>query len=230
MAEKLLDNLPDVIEVDSTILKKKAGRKGTVADRRKSAPVKGKVAGRRNHFTEKEKLNAVCVFAVAGNSRRVAEITGIPEGTIRSWKTTEWWHDAINRIHTEQDEELNTKLTKLIDNAVAGVNDRIENGDYIYDARKGVLVRKPVSAKDLTVVTAIAVDKRQLLRGQPTQRVERITQDQRLNELAERFKQFSQAREVVQELEEEEVEYIEVEVEDDYEDGETINEMFSEEA
>lgn len=221
--------IPEKIVVDESVLKPKRGRKGTIAERRKSQPVQGKVKGRRNHFTDEEKLNAVCVFAVAGNSRRVAEITGIPEGTIRSWKTTEWWNEAMSRILVEQDEELNTKLTKLIDKAVDSVNDRLENGDFIYDSKKGTLVRKPVSAKDLTVVTAIAVDKRQLLRGQPTSRIEKISQEERLLSLAKKFEEFdkfSKAKQVEQAQEEPEL--IEVEEEEWEDEPLTINEMFEE--
>jgi hypothetical protein len=226
---EILDKLPETIVVDESILKKKRGRKGTIAERRKSQPVKGKVKGRRNHFTEEEKLNAVCVFAVSGNSRRTAEITGVPEGTIRSWKTTEWWNQAMGRIMVEQDEELDTKLTKLIDKAVEHVNDRLENGDFIYDTKRGALVRKPVSAKDLTVVTAIAVDKRQLLRGQPTSRVEKVSEEERLRGLADRFKEFDKFSKA-QTIEQEPVEEIEEVEEDEWEDEPlTINEMFSEE-
>lgn len=214
MDSKFIDSLPEVITVTSEILKKKTGRPSTLQQRRKSVPVQGKVRGRRNHFSEKEKMNAVCVFAVSGNSRRVAEITGIPEGTIRSWKATEWWNEILGRIHTEQDEELNTKLTSLVNKAVDAVNDRIDNGDYIYDVKRGELVRKPVNAKDLTVVTAISIDKRELLRGNPTSRIEKISQDERLLALAKQFKQFTLATEIVQEKIEDAS--IEREVEEDH--------------
>lgn len=192
-------DLPEQIKVDSSILTKKTGRKTTVQQRRSnSEPVRGRRAGRRDHYSEKEKLNAVCVFAVAGNSRRVAELTKIPEATIRAWKSTEWWADAMSRIITEQDEELNSKLTKLVDKAVDEVNDRLENGNYVYNPKLDKLVRKPVDAKELAIVTAISIDKRQLLRGQPTSRTETISQDERLKKLSDQFKRFAQAKEVTQ--------------------------------
>lgn len=216
------------IKVDSSILKKKPGRPTTIAARRKSTPVQGKVKGNRKHYTEKEKLNAVCVFAVAGNSRRVAEITNIPEATIRAWKTTEWWNEAIQRIVVEQDEELGTKLTKLVDKAVDAVNDRLENGNYVYNPKLDKLIRKPVDAKELAIVTAISIDKRQLLRGQPTSRTETISQDDKLKRLSEQFKNFVAAKEVVQV--DDSIEVIEAEeVEEEFEDNDlTINEMFTE--
>jgi hypothetical protein len=180
-----------------------------------------------------------CAFAVCGNSRQVAEITKVPEGTIRAWKQTEWWSDIISRIHSEEDEELDTKLTKLVNKAVDHVNDRLDSGDWIYDTKRGELLRKPVSSRDLAIVAAITVDKRQLLRGQPTSRVEKVSHDERLSKLALQFKQFTEAKEVestaqlIEEenldetLREEEYSFEETPQEEESEQP-TINDMFSE--
>lgn len=191
-------------ENDKMSLVKKAGRPTTEELRRKgikTSPKQQRIAGPKNtrdHYTEKQKMQALCAFAVCGNSRRVAEMTGIPEGTIRAWKSTEWWFEAMTRVHQEEDEQLDVKLTALIDKAVDKVNDSLDNGDWIYDIKRGKLVRKPMSGKDTAIITAITLDKRQLLRGQPTSRVEKVSQDERLLRLAEQFKNFSKAKEVVQ--------------------------------
>jgi transposase-like protein len=224
-----IEDLPESIVVDSTILKKKRGRKTDIERRRNSTPVQGKVKGKRTHFTDKEKLRAVSTYAVAGNSRRVAEITGIPEGTIRSWKSTDWWHEAMQKIVVEQDDELGTKLTNLVNKAVDEVNDRLENGNYVYNPKLDKLIRKPVDAKELAIVTAISIDKRQLLRGLPTSRTENVSQTDRLTKLQEQFKQFVTAKEVKQ-VDGELIVNVEVFDEDEIEEAEplTINELFSE--
>lgn len=204
-------HIPDVIKINpEDFNKKKAGRPTTEVYRRnhrKELAKAGKAIGQRASYSDKEKMNAACSFAVCGNSRRVAEITGVPEGTIRAWKTTEWWEEIQSRIIKEQDEELDTKLTKLVDKAVAEVNDRLEDGDYVYNSKLDKLIRKPINAKDLAVVAAITVDKRQLLRGQPTSRTENISQESTLKKLADEFKRFAVAKEVVQDtsLEEKDV-------------------------
>jgi hypothetical protein len=228
-----LKDLPESIIVDSSLLKKKAGRKTDIERRRSplSQPVKGKVQGKRTHFTDKEKLKAVCTYAVAGNARRVAEITGIPEGTIRGWKCTEWWNEAMTKIIVEQDDELGTKLTNLVNKAVSEVNDRLDNGNYVYNPKLDKLIRKPVDAKELAIVTAISIDKRQLLRGLPTSRTENVSQTERLTKLQEQFKQFVTAKEVKQIDEVEEMNDNENIFDDDVQDEVeplTINEMFSE--
>lgn len=222
--------IPEEIKVTKDVLVNKGGKPTSIEARRKSTPIRGKVKGNRSFYSDKEKMNAVCVFAVSGNSRRVAEVTKIPEATIRQWKTTEWWNEILTRIHVEEDEELDTKLTDLVNKAVGAVNDRLTDGDWVYNAREDKLIRKPINGKDLAVIAAITVDKRQLLRGQPTQRVEKISQDERLLKLADQFKQFTLAKEVVQEIEvvEEDVEEPVIDEEWEEEDGPTINEMFQE--
>lgn len=219
------------IVVNKSILKNKGGRPTTIQARRNSTPVRGKVQGNRKHYTEKEKMNAVCVFAVSGNSRRVAELTKIPEATIRQWKQTEWWQELLKRIHVEEDEELDTNLTKLVNKAVDAVNDRLEEGDWVYNPKLDKLIRKPVGIKDLAIVTAITIDKRQLLRGQPTQRVEKISQDERLLALQDKFRKFAEARDITQEAEVIEVQEAELIEDEDYEEDEnleSVDEIFSE--
>lgn len=220
------------IVVTPAVMKKKVGNPTTEERRRKGMPVSSnskivqqRVAGRRDHYSDKEKLNAVCVFAMSGNSRQTAEITKIPEATIRTWKQTEWWAELTNRIILEKDEELGSKLTKVMDKALEQINDRLEHGNYVYNTKLDKMVRRPADAKELAAVTAISLDKRQLLRGQPTSRVEKISQDDRLKGLAEQFSKFVKAKQVEQVVEV--VEEIEEEYEEEV-DGPTVNELFSE--
>jgi hypothetical protein len=223
MTDNFIETLPDVIPVNSSFLKKKKGTLTTIQARRNSSPIQGKVRGKRDHYTDKEKLNAVCVFAVTGNSRRCAEIAKLPEATIRSWKQTVWWAEAMSRVVAEKDEELTYELSNLVDKAVREVNDRLDNGNYVYDTKRGELIRKPVDAKELAIVTAIAIDKQQLLRGKPTSRTEAVSQSERLNSLQDQFRKFTQAKTIEQEPE------VEIEEEElDEVEPLTINELFSE--
>jgi hypothetical protein len=151
---------------------------------------------RHGWYSDAKKMEAACTYAVTGNARRVSELIKVPEGTIRAWKTTEWWHEVMSRIQQEQNEELDSKLTKLVDKAVDHINDRLDHGDYVYNAKEDKLIRKPVGAKDLSIVAAVTVDKRQLLRGQPTSRVEKVSENEKLTRLAAEFKKFAQAKEV----------------------------------
>jgi hypothetical protein len=195
-----MDNIPEKIYIkEGEYTRKKSGPPTTEQKRRKNRSkllAEGKAAGNRHHYTDKEKMEVACTYAVTGNSRRTAEITGYPEGTIRAMKTTEWFHELQSRIIKEQDEELGTKLTQLIDKAVDNINDRLDDGDYFYDAKNEMLKRKPMTGKDVAIVGAILVDKRQLLRGQPTSRVEKVSQEDVLGKLAEQFRQMATTKTV----------------------------------
>lgn len=222
-----IEVLPDGKILAPKTLTKKPGRK-TDQERRNLGQTNSRRGGKvgRVWFDDKTKMEVACAFAVTGNARRASELTGVPEGTIRSWKTQEWWHEIQSRIIQEQDEELDVKLTKLVDKAVDQVNDRLDNGDFIYNAKEDKLVRKPVGAKDLAIVTAITVDKRQLLRGQPTQRVEKVSTDERLNKLALEFKKFSNAKEITHE-EIEDTEAFAQEAQQGHEEAKTDKDLLS---
>lgn len=56
---------------------------------------------------------------------------------------------------------------RIMKKSAKSLEDRLEHGDLIID-RKGKERRKPISAKDLTVIMAIATDKDRILRGEPT--------------------------------------------------------------
>lgn len=191
--------IPEVIKIKKDeYTKPKRGPLTTLEKRRKNKAAPGKARGKKTFYSDKEKMEAACAFAVTGNSRRAAEITRISEATIRTWKQTEWWNEIQARIVKEQDEELGTKLTALIDKAVDNVNDRLDSGDYVYNPKLDKLIRKPVNAKDLAIVGAVLVDKRQLLRGQPTARIEKVSQEETLKRLAADFKKFALATEITQ--------------------------------
>ena len=220
-----LDSLPEEIVVQPK----------TVANGKPRARDRKGVVRRHGWYSDAQKLKAACTFAVTGNSRRVSEIVNVPEGTIRAWKTTEWWNEIQGRIRMEQGDELDVKFTKAIDKAVEELNDRIEHGDYIYNAREDKLIRKPAGVRDMAVVTAQLIDKRQLLRGEPTSRTAKVSENEKLVRLAEEFKKFALAKEInstaieiEEELAEEELLEPTEALAEDEEETLTINQMFSE--
>ena len=79
------------------------------------------------------------------------------------------------------------------------IQDRLQNGEAILDRKTGEVKRKPVSMRDANIVANTMTDKRQLLRGKPTSRSEKLTVDDRLSKLAEEFKRFAAAKDVTEE-------------------------------
>lgn len=112
---------------------------------RKDRPV---VEGKNKMWSDNQKMEAVRTFIALGNAALTARILGIPEITIKKWKNTQWWQNAVEEARAEDKLELSTELKKIVKASLAVVADRLENGDFQYDQKKGELVRKPVALRD----------------------------------------------------------------------------------
>lgn len=150
-------------------------------------PPSGKMAvGKYGWWSEKKRIEALTVFAALGQYNRVEELTGVPANTVRQWLKEQWARDLLDEIRSENDHAIDAKFTEIVTTALKGLSERLENGDSKV-LRDGSLVKVPVGAKDLAIITAINVDKRQLLRGKPTTRSEQITEGSRLQRLEQMF-------------------------------------------
>lgn len=68
---------------------------------------------------------------------------------MRHWRLTDWWKEIEDNLRAEENLELSAHLQKRIGKALALMDDRMENGDFMYDPRTGNCTRKPVSMRDL---------------------------------------------------------------------------------
>lgn len=154
-----------------------------------------------------------CLAMIAGGTpmKTACRLTGIPRGTLQSWRSKEWYSRAIELIRDQLDQQLDGKMTHMINKGLDRLNDRLEGGDP-HMLRDGSVAFKPVSAKDAAIITSIFFDKRNLLRNKPTAIVSKQSTDERLTDLANRFKEIA--------IEAEYYEVSDTEGEDSYEQGE----------
>jgi hypothetical protein len=117
--------------------------------------------------SENKRIEAVTTYLILGKLPLVASTIGVPLATLKAWKTSQWWHDLVAEIQIESDVDLDVKLAKRIDKALELVNDRLDNGDYLYDPKTGSFIRKPVNIRDGWKVASEMIDRRWLLRKQP---------------------------------------------------------------
>ena len=157
-----------------------------------SAPKKTNVSQTdRGWWSEKKKLEALGIFMATGSVTMAANQSNIPYETVKSWSKSDWWKDKVKEIQNEDYDKMDAKLTKALDKALDSVMDRIENGEYIYDPKTGKTKLMPAKLRDLNVAFNSLMDKRQLIRKQPTKIVEQSSTAQALQNLAERFEQFT---------------------------------------
>lgn len=148
------------------------------------------------YFKMEQKVDACTLYCVYGDVDQVSNMTGIPPKFIREWKEEPWWFEIQKKVYTEQNEKLASRINTVLDSSLEHLSDRLENGDYLWDVRHSKLVRKPVDTKVLSNVFSNLLNRRQLIRGEPTNITAAVGVDDRLNKLAEEFKRFAAAKEI----------------------------------
>lgn len=173
----------------------------------------------RGWWSEKKKLEALSYFVANGSVAETSRHCQVPYQTLMKWKASDWWKDKIRDIQTEDYERLDAKLTKALDKALDQVLDRIENGDHIYDPRTGKLRQVPVKLRDANIAFNGLMDKRQLIRKQPTKIVEQQTTAAQLQNLANQFAAFVTGKKVEDNLKDTTLEFIQGETVEQDDDG-----------
>ena len=151
-----------------------------------------------NWFPQQTKIDACTLYCVYGDVDEVSKLTKVPVKFIRQWKEEPWWNEIQKKVFVEQNEKLGSRISSVLDKSLTEIEERLTNGDYLWDVRKSKLVRKPIDTKVLSNLFNNLVNRRQLIRGEPTSITNKIGVDDRLKFLAEQFEKFASAKEVEQ--------------------------------
>ena len=142
------------------------------------------------HWSEKKKHQAVCLWVAGCSLPQIATELNVPVETVRTWRTTKWWTDIAKDLRSEDTQKLDAKLTEILDKSLETIMDRLKDGEYIYDQKTGKLRRAPTKLRDATIAFNTVMDKRQLIRKEPTRITEQQSTADQLKSLAEQFAQF----------------------------------------
>lgn len=149
-------------------------------------------------WSDKDKDRVARVYKSLGNQAKTVEVTGVPARTLAFWLTQDWWKERMNQLRAEDSTELEEAATSIAKKSQEVVQERLANGDFVLD-KEGNLRRKPVSAKDAAVISAISIDKRKILQEEPL-REQQLGSTERLLKLFEQFTRFANAKEIKPEL------------------------------
>lgn len=97
-----------------------------------------------------KKIEAVTTFLALGNLRQVAAVTGVSYGMIKQWRLQPWWKDLEAEIIASRRVLQANKLSKIVDKSLDVIDDRLQNGDFVYNNKTGDVFRKPVGLRDAT--------------------------------------------------------------------------------
>lgn len=167
------------------------------------------------------RVQVVSQYLVLGNMALVSATTGVPHQLIRAWKTKPWWKELEDQIRATENLQMDNKLTQIVDRSLDVVLDRVEKGDFIYDQKTGQVVRKPVNMKDAAKVSVDLITKRELLRGNATERHEgtQVSVAEQLKMLALEFAKWQKPQKEVIDAEDVEIKETDDAIHDEWEEG-----------
>ena len=143
-----------------------------------------KIDNRGSKYTDAQRRQAVLNYAVLGNIQRVADVTGIPYGTIFEWyQNADWWELLLKDVQEEKQAELDALCTDTIHKAVEEASHRVTDEEE----------RKSIKFMDLIKGATFLFNQRQLIRNQPTSIKDENTNSV-LQTIADRLGQISEAR------------------------------------
>jgi transposase-like protein len=166
-------------------------KESTMSLSTKSKP--GRKKGSQSHSNE-DKSRGVSAYVSTGSFTKASSITGIPETTLRFWAKQDWWSEESHRANQADADELKSTATRIAKRAFVELEDRLENGEVVFDKEGNANVKK-VSARDAAIIAAVAIDKRKVLLDQPNQ-VSIQNSTEKLASLMEQFMKFATAKEI----------------------------------
>lgn len=145
--------------------------------------------GFRRRYNDNQKLEAVTTYLMLGNLSLTASLLKININTLKLWKKSQWWKDIEIDLRTQEDLQLSKRLQNIVTKSLDVVEDRMENGDFVYDQKTGRMKRKPVNMRDAAKVMLDLQDRREVLidRHVNNESVTTDKIDQTLKNLAEEF-------------------------------------------
>lgn len=157
-------------------------RESLIAERKKHQKT-------NKYYSDDAKVNTIKTYlALGGNVTLTAHACGITPRTVFLWKNTEWWKTIYNDLRKQEKLELSARAKNILDKSMEVLADRVSNGDYIYDSRKGELVRRPIPAKDAMKITSDLMERKAVLDKDTEEEVPKEAQGEgMLEHLAERF-------------------------------------------
>jgi transposase-like protein len=145
-------------------------------------------------WSDSQKLEAVTTYLSLGNLALTSRVLKIPEMTLREWKQKDWWKEIEGELKVQDNIQLSSRLKRIIESTLSVTEDRLANGDWIYDNKTGQLVRKPVNMRDAHKVAMDMIEKREILDNKAPTSVSVEQIDDKLKKLAEKFEQIAAGR------------------------------------
>lgn len=142
-------------------------------------------------ISQEKKLECCTLYCVYGDVEQVEKLTGIDARSIRAMKEEPWWAEIQKQVYLEQNEKLASKINTTLDIALVEINERLTNGDFIFDQKNACLLRKPIDAKVLVNMFDSLSHRRSQVRKDTIVEGKKIEEVDRLTELRKAFEELA---------------------------------------
>jgi hypothetical protein len=169
-----------------------------VLSKTRGRPMTG-IKKREGWYPDEKRIEVASLFACLGDAVVVGELAKVPPATVKTWRNQDWFKTLLEEIRDENNQKLDAKFTEIVQKCQEQILDRLEHGDCVL-LRDGTEVRKKINAKELALVGAITVDKRQIIRNKPTSISQSVNSegisDDKLKQLAKTFIELVNKQEI----------------------------------
>jgi len=146
---------------------------------------------KKSVWTQNQRLQAVSTYLMLGSMPETAIVTGIPLPTLKTWKTTDWFKEYALQLQSEDIQQMDSNLKRVINKALKATEERLDMGDAQFDQKTGEIIRIPVKAHVALKITTDLMTKQQKLLDNPVKEEVEKTIDDRLLKLSEEFARFA---------------------------------------
>lgn len=144
-------------------------------------------------YSDAQKVEVAKAYLALGcNATLTARTMKMSLETLKDWKTKAWWQTLVGEIKKEEKLEVSSRLGKLINKTLVQLEDRVDHGDHVLNQKTGEIVRKPLGAKDLVVVTNMGMERREIIEKQTEEKHTSMSNEEKLIALAERFAKLAE--------------------------------------
>lgn len=155
------------------------------------------VGAAKRYWGDSQKLECVQLYLTLGNLALTAATLKIPEITVRTWKASQWWKDLEQELKLQDQIHVSNRLKSIIEKSLLGLEDRLDNGDFVYNQKTGEIIRKPMASKDLTQAANLMLQRKDLLEGRAISDVATETIQNKLDVLKKAFEEIANKKEII---------------------------------
>jgi len=151
---------------------------------------------REGKVAEETLMNIARTFYYNPNWQTVAMLTGHTADFLLTFSKTLKFHDLLSQIRNELDATEQADESKIVEQALTEIQDRLKHGDDILDSKTGTIIKVKPKAKELASILKTVHNVRQITRGEATSRTESISPQDKLSKIAENFAKFAAAKDI----------------------------------